>query len=498
MKPLVYVITKDEVFRKRMIDCLNQDSELKFITKSDLLMELYNKTPNCILLSDDELDENSIALIDSTMSLEYVPTICVSLINEEWKQIKRLDYATYIGKNNIESVLPFLVEQSLHFSKRYQDLHTSVDTYDILNDEIKELMKQTIEMVEHAPHNPLFSFMQSVYEYNDFLDNSPSLLWIVQKSDNEFEAICLDFTKDKISKSIEFTDESFSFNVFKETGYIKNEDVNELSDIIDFNQLMPEVILNQSPKMENVACYAMNDVMLIALNFHKSIAQRDLNILKAVTIKLDLLYNVVTNFTELQDSFIYTMNALARAAEGKDDVTGHHIKRVNVFSRLVAEEIGVDEQFIKEIEVAAQMHDVGKIFVPEAILNKKGKLTDEEFTIMKEHTIQGAVIIGESKNLTMAAEIARHHHEKYDGSGYPDHLVGEAIPLSARIVALADIYDALRSPRSYKPGFTHKETYDIIVHGDGRVEPYHFDPNVLEAFIKRHEEFDMIYNTYAD
>ncbi len=498
MKPLVYAIAKDDSFRNRISECISQDSDIKFITKSDLLMELYNETPNCIILSDDEMDEDSIALIDSTMSLEYVPTICISLNKEDWQQTKTLDYATYIGKNNVDPVLPFLVEQSLHFSKRYQDLHTSVDTYDILNDEMKDLMNLTIETVDSEALNPLFSFMQSVYEYNDFLDNSPSSLWVVQKRQEQFEAIQLDFIDDRISRPIKFMDESFSFDAFKETGYFKNEDVDELSDIDDFNQLMPQSLLEKSPAIDNVACFSMNDVMLIAINFHKSIKQRDLNILKAITIKLDLLYNVVTSFTELQDSFIYTMNALARAAEGKDDVTGHHIKRVNVFSKLIAEEIGASEQFIKEIEVAAQMHDVGKIFVPESILNKKGKLTDEEFALIKEHTIQGAIIIGESKNLTMAAEIARHHHEKYDGSGYPDRLIGETIPLSARIVALADIYDALRSPRPYKPGFSHDEAYDIIVNGDGRVEPRHFDPEILDAFTRRHQEFDNIYNTYAD
>jgi HD-GYP domain-containing protein (c-di-GMP phosphodiesterase class II) len=144
------------------------------------------------------------------------------------------------------------------------------------------------------------------------------------------------------------------------------------------------------------------------------------------------------------------------------------------------------------------MHDVGKIYVEKEILTKPGKLSDEEFEKMKMHTIFGEKIVGDSEFLKMSAEIARYHHEKYDGTGYPDGKKGEEIPLSARIVFLADIYDALRSARSYKPAFTHEEAYKIIVEGDGRVNPEHFDPKILETFIKNHLEFNEIYEDLAD
>nr|WP_256371205.1 MULTISPECIES: HD-GYP domain-containing protein [unclassified Fusibacter] len=192
------------------------------------------------------------------------------------------------------------------------------------------------------------------------------------------------------------------------------------------------------------------------------------------------------------------MNALARAAEGNDDVTGHHIRRVNYYSKLIARSLGMDTKFVKSITVAAQMHDVGKINTPDSVLNKPGKLTDQEFALMQAHTVQGQIIIGDSEDLEMAANIARSHHEKYDGTGYPDKLKGDAIPLEARIVFLADIYDALRSERPYKRGFTHEEAYEIIVNGDGRVEPTHFDPDILSVFIERHKAFEKIFATYSD
>jgi HD-GYP domain-containing protein (c-di-GMP phosphodiesterase class II) len=201
---------------------------------------------------------------------------------------------------------------------------------------------------------------------------------------------------------------------------------------------------------------------------------------------------------ELEKSFEYTANALARAAEANDDLTGKHIKRVNIFSKRISEELGMSKEYTQKIYNAAQMHDVGKIYIDKSILSKPGKLTDEEFEIMKSHTVYGESIIGDSEYLKMSAEIARNHHEKYDGTGYPDSKKGEEIPLSARIVFLADIYDALRSTRPYKPAFTHEKAYEIITLGDGRVSPEHFEPAILEVFKRIHLDFKRIYEEIMD
>lgn len=234
------------------------------------------------------------------------------------------------------------------------------------------------------------------------------------------------------------------------------------------------------------------------MNFKYNVTNYDIDIMKALTINFDLIDTINHQVSELEASFEYTTDALARAAEANDDITGHHIKRVNYFAKRLAIELNMDSEFISKIENAAQMHDVGKIYVDKAILTKPGKLTNDEFEHMKKHTIYGEMIIGNSKNLKMAVEIARNHHEKYDGTGYPDGKKCEEIPFSARIVFLADIYDALRSVRPYKVGFSHEEAYEIITKGDGRVNPEHFDPLVLEAFKKIHSDFSKIYEELRD
>jgi HD-GYP domain-containing protein (c-di-GMP phosphodiesterase class II) len=142
------------------------------------------------------------------------------------------------------------------------------------------------------------------------------------------------------------------------------------------------------------------------------------------------------------------------------------------------------------------MHDVGKIHIDPAILKKPGKLTDAEFKIITTHPIIGSKILGDSPYLAMAAEIALNHHEKFNGKGYPHGLKGEEIPLSARIVAIADVYDALRQERVYKPAFSHEKSIQIITEGDGRTSPEDFDPDVLQAFIKSGNKLREIFEKY--
>jgi len=148
---------------------------------------------------------------------------------------------------------------------------------------------------------------------------------------------------------------------------------------------------------------------------------------------------------------------------------------------------------------ASPMHDIGKIGIPDHILLKPGILTPDEWQIMKAHTSMGAKILGNSKSahLQMGAEIALSHHERWDGGGYPDGRWGDAIPLTARIMHVCDIYDALRSKRPYKAAFDHLKALDIITHGDGRTQPEHFDPAILAAFQKAHAAFEGIFATYG-
>ena len=206
---------------------------------------------------------------------------------------------------------------------------------------------------------------------------------------------------------------------------------------------------------------------------------------------------------EISDSQLATINALAKLAESRDDDTGHHIERTRIFCKILAEKLrdnprhtgSIVEAFIQNIYHAAPLHDIGKVGISDSILLKPGKLTPEEFEIMKTHTVIGAETLQTVRGryprnvfVNMGITIARSHHEKWDGSGYPDGLAGEDIPIAARIMAVADVYDALRSKRPYKPAFAHEKSCDIIREGNGR----HFDPALIEAFSIAEPEFAII------
>ncbi len=208
-----------------------------------------------------------------------------------------------------------------------------------------------------------------------------------------------------------------------------------------------------------------------------------------------------------QDVTIFSMAVLA---EFRDPETGGHIKRTQGYVRALANRLKTSKKFagifdnatIELLYKSAPLHDIGKVGVPDSILMKPGKLTDAEFVEMKKHTIYGKDAItaaekmlgGESTFLRIAREIAGSHQEKWDGSGYPEGLKGDEIPVPARLMAVADVYDALISKRVYKPAFSHGKALSIIVEGKGK----HFDPDIIEVFTEITDEFRNIALEFAD
>ncbi len=211
---------------------------------------------------------------------------------------------------------------------------------------------------------------------------------------------------------------------------------------------------------------------------------------------------------EALDTMDVTIFALAKLAESRDPETGAHLERVRQYVRLVAEEIQrtkmheeVDDEFIRLMYATSPLHDIGKVAIPDSVLLKPGQLNDQEFAIMKSHAAAGAETLKaaldrypEQRFLQIAHDIARSHHERYDGSGYPDKLAADQIPLPARIMAIADVYDALTSKRVYKDAYTHKVAADIIRDSAGS----HFDPQLVLVFERIEKEFEEVRRLYQD
>ena len=215
---------------------------------------------------------------------------------------------------------------------------------------------------------------------------------------------------------------------------------------------------------------------------------------------------------ELEQTQDVTIVGMATLAEYRDNETGGHIHRTRNYARIMGEALQfhpvfrsrIDTEFVMQVHKSAPLHDIGKVGIPDRILLKPGKLTPEEFEVMKQHTVIGrdAILRSEqvlgfqesSSFLRIAREIAISHHEKWDGSGYPYGLSGDEIPIAGRIMAFADVYDALISRRVYKPPFPHQKSIDIIMEGKGS----HFDPVMAEVFLDISEEFRKIAIQFSD
>jgi putative two-component system response regulator len=209
---------------------------------------------------------------------------------------------------------------------------------------------------------------------------------------------------------------------------------------------------------------------------------------------------------ESRDLMIF---AMAKLAESRDKDTGAHLERMREYSRILAEELSswpkyseiIDGDYVQLIYLTSPLHDIGKVGIPDTVLLKPGRLTVEEFEVMKQHTLLGGetlkAVAGsrpDAQFLTMAYDIAMTHHEHFDGRGYPNGLRGDAIPISGRIVALADVYDALRSKRIYKQAFDHQMARQTILDARGK----QFDPDVVDAFLKREMEIIEIARQFND
>ncbi|WP_243371194.1 HD domain-containing phosphohydrolase [Geotalea sp. SG265] len=236
---------------------------------------------------------------------------------------------------------------------------------------------------------------------------------------------------------------------------------------------------------------------IVAFNYPGRATTYDAEVLKSMAVVIGSLQTMSDEVQETEKAFRYTIEALARACEAAEEDTGKHIQRVNRYAGALAANMGLPNDFVETISFSAQMHDVGKIKIPATILLKPGPLDDAEAELMRKHPIYGQQILGDSPRLQLARDIAIAHHENWDGSGYPYQLKGDNIPLAGRIVKVADVYDALRSNRSYKNSLSHQAALSVFRHGDERINPAkHFDPVLLGVFFKIEHIFDKIYESF--
>lgn len=233
----------------------------------------------------------------------------------------------------------------------------------------------------------------------------------------------------------------------------------------------------------------LGEIYLIHL-YINAIKNQKGEIVSFVAIPID----VSTQRAREQEVRIHTYTAIADLAEQRDNDTGQHMKRISEYTYFIANQLRLSKKFCEDIRIFSPLHDIGKVGITDNILLAERILTEKEFELMKTHTTIGYQILQGRPTLELAAEIARGHHEKYDGSGYPQGLQGDAIPLSARITAVADVYDALRSSRPYKQPFPEEKTFAIITEGSGT----HFDPDLIDVFIKNRSMFDQIFQELTD
>lgn len=330
--------------------------------------------------------------------------------------------------------------------------------------------------------------------------------------------------KDQSFKSVASTGISKSMNSFVSTyklypndmpllrGLMKDKKVFLIEDVKRSNLVNPEFLelLGTSALMVApiVNMGQVLGVFFVNYDKPKTFGQREVTILHGISQQVSVALANARKYLEVEETLDATVLSLSKSAEFRDPETGFHLERMSHYSMMLAKEClkgdiyDVKEQFVRDILKASILHDIGKVGIKDVILLKPGKMTAEEFDEMKKHTTMGGQIIEAMAKrvkmksfLPMAIEIACSHHEKYNGTGYPKGLKGKEIPLSARIVALADFYDALTSHRVYRDWVkTHDEVKAMIIEEKGK----HFDPALVEAFLTREDDFIQINKQFPD
>jgi response regulator RpfG family c-di-GMP phosphodiesterase len=370
-------------------------------------------------------------------------------------KVKGLTDDLKVAYTNINSLTEFGKETIEIFDPLSFDFSTSITAFvtRLIRNTPNEIDKPQIVLVGTSDHKKTWTWNQYEKVFNE-LDMA------MVDSNSEFGTI---FKLPEKGKS--------------QTIFFNQEDIEKSRLQIFVNSLVSFNIT-----ISDAVCYLNRDICIFALNYGRTVSAYDAGLLDGLVLNILFLKSLSSQMNEVENAFEYTVYALARASEVNDDDTGNHILRVGEFSAILAHRLRMSDEFVRTIRVQSTLHDVGKIYIPANILKKPEALTPTQIIEMKKHTLFGAKIIGDHPKLKMGKAIALAHHERFDGTGYPHGLRSGSIPFAARIVNVADQYDAMRNARVYKPAFDHVTTYKIITEGDGRTIPKHFDPIILKAF----------------
>ena len=501
-------IIEDEIVNIEILkELLDDKYKLIIATNGKQAQKLLKKQLPDIILLDimlPDIDGYELCKIfKQNDKFKLIPIIVITILDNNKNKIKALEY----GANDY-LIKPF--DKDELFLKIKNHL-----TIKILRDEVNNSYENMVE-VNAGSDLLMKNFNPKYFNFNlsnlklikDYISHIkyekelPAFIMIAVKSnDNVLRSTLYSVKGNSLT---ELTDNLYldkytlyAINDGKTDVVFSNWDSKEIS-LEEYQDKFHPNVKKITGNVHNYISYSSKYIHIIAFNYKKPVNRFMAQVLKGITLYSNFFKLIYDQIYDIKSAYLYVLNSLARAAEASDELTWTHIIRVNHYSRFVAEKLNLPDEIINDIFISAQMHDIGKIHIHPDIIKKPGKLSENDWIEMKNHPNYGIKILGDSTHMKVARNICIGHHENYDGSGYPGKLKGKAIPLVARIVHLVDVYDSLRSPRVYKPEFSHDKTYDIIVNGDGRTKPEHFDPVILNIFKEYHSEFNRIYETLTN